>query len=315
MKNRKLLCLVLAALMTVSLFAISSSAISAEDWEVVGAAKDSATLTKVGTSLVLESEGWYPSDNAGLLYKNALDLSTGIEINITLVDPPADDDSDAWHGIFMLNNPVYFNTGASSSSDGYGIVLLCRTRGFEWVVLDDSGFNVVAIEDSSSYSDKDYFAENVEITFKVILEGDELNVYVDGVKVDYDFSSLLEYFTDNKGYIGYSTSSSDQQKQILKVNYLNGEPAAASGDVTTVDKSDQTTAEVIDYDSVSEFKFIDFTKEESLKLLSGANSLTSEYDTEKGCLKLTINGDDPYVYFTINKSQYFPGDKFTVCKI
>lgn len=317
---KKFLTLLLAAITVVTMLALPSTALNALDWTVVGAgSSDSTTVVSVteAKGIQLTQEGHYPENNAGLVYSKPLSLEgDGITIDI-VVNTSMKGSADAWYGIFFLNKPVYFKHTGNTSDDGYGIVLLCRESQFQWLRIDDNNdFALVGTDDYTNFSSKDYFAENAEVEFNVKLVDGEIVVFVDGKEITGDYTGLREYFADNQGYIGFSMSETSGMKQTFTIRGINGEAAAAEGEITTNGGAAETDP-TIDFDNVSEFVLADFTSEAFVKTITNLNDCTVEYDATEGCLKVTVtdtNNDgvyDPWFQVPMKKYQYFDGTKFT----
>ena len=325
MKNiAKVLAAVMIISLIVSVFSIAPAALNSADWEVVhtpSGSPENAVIEKTAKDGIrLSHEGHYPSSNAGLLYTKPLSLTDGIKLNVT-VETDATGSADAWYGIFLMNRPVYFDVGNRNADKGFGIVLLCRPGGqFQWVVLDDTGFNIKSTATGDDYNgDKEYYAENVEMEFRVQIVDGELLVFVDDQSNGFDFSDLLQYFDNNEAYIGFSMSQTELEHQSFVVNSLNDQLPASEGDAIPMEQGhedDTTEAETEDNKHTGpSFTFLDFTNPDTLKSIVTANDCTYSYDEGEGALKIEVTGEDPYLNFSMKKADYFDGDDFCILKM
>ena len=318
---------ILAAVMVLSLIAavcsISPAALDSGDWEVVhaptGTPANAVVETTAEKGIRLSHEGHYPSSNAGLLYTKPLSLTEGITLNVT-VETDATGSADAWYGIFLMNRPVYFDVGNSDPDKGFGIVLLCRPADtFQWMTIDDGGFGLASNATGSDYvEDKDYYGENVEVEFKVQIVDGELLVFVDGTSNGYDFSDLLPFFDNNEAYIGFSMSQTELEHQSFVINSLNGQLPASEGEAITAEnggeKETAADTDKIDFDNVSSFTLIDFTKPESINGIT-SNDCKVTYDEVEQAIKVEVTGADPFFNIPMKKKMYFDGDKFCIVKM
>lgn len=322
-KIAKLLVAVMVLSLVVAVFSISAAALNSGDWEVVhaptGTPANAAIETTAEKGIRLSHEGHYPSSNAGLLYKQALSLTDGITLNVT-VETDATGSGDAWFGICLMNKPVYFDVTNRDPEKGFGIILLCRPGDqFQWFVLDDAGFALASSATGDDYDEsKEYYGENVQIEFKAQIVDGELLMFVDGTSNGYDFSDLLEYFENGEAYIGFSMSQTELEYQSFVVNSLNGQLPASEGEAITAEHQNEDTAaateENIDFDAVSEFTLIDFSQPDSIKGIS-CNDCKVTYDEAEQAVKVEITGADPFFNIPMKKKMYFDGDKFCIIKM
>ncbi len=320
----------LAAIMIISLFAAvftaAPAALDSGDWKVVnaptGTPQGVLLETTANNGIRLGHEGHYPSSNAGLLYTQPLDIRDGIKLNVTL--ELCDEDSpDVWHGIFLMNRPVYFDVNNYDPEEGFGIVLLTRPGGnFLWFTVSEAGFTQAVACTGSDYVDgKDYYEPGVTIDYEIKMVGKELHILVDGVDTDYDFSDfLLPYLTDNQAYIGYSTSETNLSYQSFVINYLNEQQPASEGDAITRaegagPKETEEDPNAIDFETVDSFTLIDFTNPDTLNAIKNTNDCRISYDETDGALKIEVTGQDPYINIPMKKNMYFPGDDFFILKM
>ncbi len=318
----KILAAVMVLSLIVAVFTISPAALDSGDWEVVhhstGNPANAVVETTPEGNIRLSHEGHYPSSNAGLLYTKPLSLTDGITLNVT-VETDATGSGDAWFGIFLMNRPVYFDVNNTDPDKGVGIVLLCRPGDqFQWFTVSDGGFGQAVTSSGAEYSDtKEYYGENVEIEFKVQIVDGELLAFVDGTSDGYDFSDLLKFFDNNEAYIGFSMSQTELEYQSFVITGLNGQKPASEGEaITAADTAKETSAdtEAIDFDNVSSFTLIDFTKPESINGITSTDCKVS-YDEVEQALKVEVTGADPFFNIPMKKKMYFDGDKFCIIKM
>lgn len=317
-KFSNLLAIVMVLSLIVSVMSVASSAIDSGDWEVVsapGATPEKTVLeTTENKGIRLTHEGHYPENNAGLLYSKPLDIKNGISLNVT-VETNADGSSDAWHGIFLMNKPVYFDVSNRDPEKGFGIVLLCRPgNAFQWFYITEKGFAQIPTTTAGADGKSYYVDGGVTIDYEIKLEGDELNIYVDGAKVDADFASyLIPYLTDDQAYIGFSMSQTELEKQSFVINYLNGEQAASEGDAITAadDQTDAETEETVG-ESTDTFMLIDFSLPESLTRVTNTNNCKISYDEAEAAIKVEVTGEDPFFYISMKKANFFDSEKYSI---
>ena len=319
----KLLAAIMVVSMIVTALAVSPAALDSGDWQIVHHSSGSPANADMSTTedggIRLTHEGHYPSTNAGLLYTKPLDIYKGVSVNVT-VETDNSASSDVWYGINLMNRPVYFDAmgGVKSEEDGFGIVLLARPAGYQWMYVDTNGFlNKTTVALSDMEPGKDYYGEGINVTFDFKVEDGALHVYVDNVMVDYDFSDLLKALVDDQVYVGFSMSQTEGEFQSFVINTVNGEKAASEGDriEPTVSQGETTVdPNVPKFDEVSEFVLADFTNPELVKSLT-SNDCKLSFDETEGALKVEVTGPDPYFSIPIKKAMFFDGSKFTVAKL
>ncbi len=317
----------LAAVMVISLFVsaltVAPAALDSGDWEIVNHSSGTPANVKIektaANGIRLSHEGHYPASNAGLLYKNPLNLKDGITLNVT-IETSAEGSGDAWYGFWLLNKPLYFDY--SNKNGGKGLVLLCRPGGaHQWHVIDDSGFHMLSTDYGAD--DKDYYEAGVTVEYEIKNIDGALAVVVDGALVEEEkLNDILKFFENDEAYIGFSMSQTELEYQSFVINSLNGEAPASTGDAIPMESGSSTTPETTvdpnapDWNDpdLKSFTLIDFTKPEVVGSLT-SNDCKLSYDEVEGALKVEVTGPDPYVNIPMKKAWYFDGDTFCIVKM
>ena len=324
-KTAKLIAVVALFALVLSSLMITPAAAEhkAEDWKVVTCVGKSES--DVSDGLIEQTErngirlvhgGHYPEDNAGLLYTQSLDINSGIQLDVT-IEETDDGSPDMWYGIFLLNRPVYFNHVNKTEDDGFGIVLLARTRGLEWFQLTGAGLTPATTSSLSDFPVEDFFAPGTNLIFDVKVEDEELHIYVNDTPISqggapYNFSKALPYLQD-QCYVGFSMSETAGSRQSFVLNGLNGEAAVTEGEIPTRIIGGEAE-EPIDFDKVDEFTLADFTNADFLKRISNTIDCDIEM-ADDGGIKVTVTGTDPYFSIPMSRSRWFDGLDFYLMKL
>ncbi len=324
-KTAKLISVVtlFALILSSLLITPASAAHKAEDWKVVTCVGKSEA--DVSGGLIEQTErngirlvhgGHYPEDNAGLLYNQSLNINDGIQLDVT-IEETDDGSADMWYGIFLLNRPVYFNHVNKTEDDGFGIVLLARTRGLEWYQLTGSGLSPALTSPLADFPVEDFFAPETNVIFDVKVEDEELHIYVNGTAVaqngaPYNFSKALPYLQD-QCYVGFSMSETAGSRQSFVLNGLNGETAITEGAINTRVLGGEEE-EPIDFANVKNFTLADFTNADYFKRIT--NSVDCEVEmADEGGIKVTVTGPSPRFSVPMSRSRWFDGAEFSIMKL
>ena len=324
-KTAKLIAVVaiFALVLSSLLITPATAAHKAEDWKVVTCVGKSES--DVSDGLIEQTErngirlvhgGHYPEDNAGLLYTQSLDINAGIQLDVT-IEETDDGSPDMWYGIFLLNRPLYFNHVNKTEDDGFGIVLLARTRGLEWYQLTGAGLSPATTSSLSDFPVEDFFAPGTNLIFDIKVEDEELHIYVNDTPISqggapYNFSKALPYLQD-QCYVGFSMSETYGTRQSFVLNGLNGEAAITEGELPTRVIGGEAE-EPIDFDKVDEFTLADFGNVDFFKRISNTKDCDVELSDDGG-IKVTVTGTDPYFSIPMSRSRWFDGLDFSMLKM
>ncbi|MBO4423050.1 MAG: hypothetical protein J5879_06400 [Clostridia bacterium] len=317
MKNLiRIITVTVVSALLIAVLPAATHALDANDWAIVtydGTVKDHARISvSENKGIRMESEGHYPASYAGLTYTKPLSVKDGISVDITMEELNGES-GDVWFSMVVLSAPVCFDY--SAKNEGKGIWILQRPGTVDTNVIADGSLKSKGSFKPGDFApDKNYYEPGATIHYDIKIEDGALVVYIDGVKVEADFSDALEYFEDGQCYFGFSTSDTTLSHQSFVVDYVNGEQAASEGHLEGGENPVETE-EPIDFENVDSFVLADFTDPDILSRIGGIQDCKISFDEDEGCIKVTVTGEDPHFEIPMSKSRYFDGDKFTVLRV
>lgn len=324
-KTAKLIAVVamFALVLSSLLITPASAAHAAEDWKFVtypGKEKNVSNGFVEQTDrngIRLSHEGHYPEDNVGLLYGKSLDINEGIQIDVTIEETDTGS-PDMWYGVFIMNRPVYFNTGAKNEDDGFGIVLLTRTNMLQWFEVTGYGFTPSVQTNISTEQSEALFAPGANVVYDLKVEDEELHIYVNGEVVaqndgsPFNFKKALPYLQD-QCYVGFSMSETNGTTQSFVLNGINGEAAVTEGKILPQVIGGIEEAP-IDFNAVNEFTLADFSDPAFLERMVNPKDCEIEM-ADDGGIKVTVTGPEPYFSIPMSRARWFDGLDFSLMKL
>jgi len=180
-----------------------------------------------GDNIIMTSpEGYYDDTGnyQGIILNMPVDVKN-FSIEFTIDEYAGSASSvDTWIGIHLLNQKHYFSVADPSKSQG--LVTLLRPYGHGNIVqsfqhVTAFGWNGDEPVAKETIGDWKYeFVYNDDTTY---------SLFIDGVEAGAIFDNFGDVFPDGKAYLAIGASTNNNEKTVLTITKINGEPASQYG--------------------------------------------------------------------------------------